>query len=143
MARILAGKAAVHGVDGTLLFSGLLATENKLTAADLGDEFDLDYLEDGAGEIVGVAATSPKRTATFNIIPFDPSSPSTLTTAKTKVVLPTALATVTVASTGVASIDGTWNYAGGGRIGISKKGYVVVTLPCFQVGGAALSVVAS
>lgn len=124
------GTAAVHTVPGTLAFTGLVTTQNRMVGASVQDEFAVAELRDGNNNVIGAFASGRVRRATFDIVPYD--SNGVLATAKSNVKLPDPLAVVTIAGFGVDELDGTWNYVGGGSIALSTDGYIRVTLPCAQ-----------
>ena len=131
------GAVAVHGVDGTLAFSGMLVTENLMTDAQMTDNFDSGELQNGNSDTVGVAANNRRSEATFTIIPYDSSG--AVATARTKIVLPGKLATITITGFGttpnqIAPLIGKWTYIGGGSIQLSRGGFVSMTLPCKRWG---------
>lgn len=131
------GAVAVHGVDGTLAFSGLLATANLLTDAQVTDQFDVGELGNGNSDTVGAAASNRRSEATFTIIPYD--SAGTLATARDNIKFPGKLATVTIAGFGsggnlIDNVVGLWTYIGGGSMTLSKGGFVQITLPCRRWG---------
>lgn len=131
------GAVAVHGVDGTLAFTGLLTTENLMTDAQVTDNFDVGELQNGSSDTVGAAANNRRSEATFTIIPYD--SAGAIATARTKIKFPGKLATVTIAGFGsapnqIASFIGKWTYIGGGSQQLSRGGFVSMTLPCRRWG---------
>lgn len=143
MAQSLVGKATVYGVPGNLLFKSfdgattvLAAADNKMVGAALTDVTTKGLLKDGTGEVVGVCYNREAHQATFEIIPIDSSTPSSLATAKTKIELPAVGAKVTIAGFGDSTYDGDWHYAGGGSItpGASETDPIKVTLPCERYG---------
>ena len=137
MSRQLSGTAAIHSVDGTVTFSGLVAGANLLQGHNVTDSFDISKLQNGEGDIVGKAATGRELKATVDVIIIDSSDPQTLAAAKTNTVLPlSALMTVTIASTGIAFLDGAWNFEGAtydGKIGDYHK--MTLTLSQTKVSG--------
>lgn len=131
---VLTGKAAVFGLDGTMAYTGLATTENEPQSIDYTDQFTTATLKDKKGWTKGMAATDRQGQLTITFYPFDPASPSVLATARSKVVLPAMLATVTLASFSVDEIDGTYNYIGGGKIRLSNEGYIAMDLPLSRFG---------
>jgi len=121
MARKLAGKVALHGIDGTVAFGALTAAKNKMQSHQLQDQFTKSQLQQGDGDIIGKAGTARERRVTLEVIIIDDTTPSSLVTAKANTVLPTEMfSLITIASSGITALDGDWNYEGGtynGRIG--------------------------
>jgi hypothetical protein len=142
MAHKYAGKVAVHGIDGKIAFTGLLATENILEDSEGADELEVDEFTDGDGYVVGLAGEKPIRRETFTIVPFDPSNPSTVATARTKIKYPPPFATITVSGFGtspnqIPDLVGDWTYMGGGTRRLGKGTRVRLTLPVARFGTAA------
>ncbi len=121
MARKHAGKVALHGIDGTVAYGALTAVKNKLQSHQVQDQFTKSQLQQGDGDIIGKAGTARERRVTLEVTVIDESAPSTLATAKTNTILPADMfSIIAVASSGIAFLDGDWNYEGGtynGRIG--------------------------
>lgn len=139
MANKYAGKVAVHGIDGKIAFTGLLATENVLEEFEETDELEVDEFAEGDGHVIGLAGEKPIRRATFTIVPFDPSSPSTLATARSKIKLPTPFAKITVSGFGtspnqIPDLVGDWTYTGGGTRRLGRAQRVRMTLPVARYG---------
>lgn len=135
-----AGKVTVCGIGGTVAYTGVLATENKVTDWDLSDGADAGETKDGLGFYLTITSAGDTHKLTITLVPFDPSGTPTLATAKSKVVLPPKMGKVTIASTGIANVDGDWHYAraGGGTIKPDSSGQALkVTLPLerFDVDG--------
>lgn len=126
------GKVTVCGIGGTVAYSGILVTENKLTDWDLSDTADAGETKDGLGFYLTVTTSGDVTKLTITLVPFDPSGAPALATAKSKVVLPPKLGKVTIASTGITNVDGDWHYAraGGGTIKPDSSGQALkITLP--------------
>jgi len=127
----IAGKVTVCGIDGTVAFTGLLATENKLVDWNFTGSATAGAQQDGLGGFITVSTSGKIHSASITIVPFDPASPGALATAKSKVVLPEELSKVIIAAPGLP-IHGDWHYAraGGGNIQPDSSGQALkVTIP--------------
>lgn len=139
----VSGKVTVTGVQGTVAFTGMLATVNKLVGASLTDSATGGETKDGDGSFLNISTSGRMHKTTIRIIPFDSATPGTLAGAKANVVLPAPMAKVTIASNGIALLDGDWHYAkdGGATIDPSNDGQsLVITMPLERyepVGGGA------
>jgi hypothetical protein len=139
----VSGKVTVTGVQATAAYTGMLATANKVTEVDLSDSATGGETKDGAGSYLNISTSGRMHKTTITLIPFDPASPGTLATAKSKVVLPAPMEKVTITDTDLAILTGDWHYAkdGGGSIRIANDGQSLrITLPIERyepVGGGA------
>lgn len=127
----IAGKVAVYGIQGTVAFTGLLVTENKLVDWDFSDSADAGETKTGSNHFHSVSSSGDMAKANITIIPFDPDTPGTLATAKSKIVLPAALAKVTITAPALP-INGDWHYARakGGSVKPDSSGQALkVSLP--------------
>ena len=122
----------MHGIGGTVAYTGIATAQNLLVGGSVGDEFNVAELRDGLNNVVGAFASGRKRTCTFEIYIKGSSEAN----AKAIVQLPEPLATVTISGFSVGTgttpnlLDGDWNYVGGGSVAMSTDGYWKVTLPC-------------
>ena len=130
----MTGKFSIFGIDGTLAYTGVGATFNSVVGIGLKDKFDIAELKDKGNNVISESPTNRRAEVSFDIIIFDPATPGTIATAKSKVVLPYPLAVVTIADMGITYLDGTWNYVGDGEINFTVEGYVKMTLPCRRRG---------
>lgn len=130
----MAGKAAPFGVIGTVLWTGFLATVNKLTKAGLQSGFEVVDALDGVGNIVSTAATKKVHTLSVECLPFDPTNPSSLATAYASIVEPPPLSIVTIANFGNGLYDGNWNYVGGFTSEMVEGQYLKVGMNLRRVG---------
>jgi hypothetical protein len=137
MPRKLAGKAAIHGVDGTMTFDSIATTQFKIQSYSLKDNAEKSRLQQGDGDIVSKAATGKERTLTLEFIVIGDDTPSTLSDAQAASKLPLDIFTViTLAATNLTDLTGDWNYESGsfdGRIG----DYLKFTFELSQVEVAA------
>jgi hypothetical protein len=137
MPRKLAGKAAIHGVDGTMTFDSIATTQFKIQSYSLKDNAEKSRLQQGDGDIIGKAATGKERLLTLEFIVIGDDTPSTLADAQAASKLPLDIFTViTLAATNLTDLTGDWNYESGsfdGRIG----DYLKFTFELSQVEVAA------
>jgi hypothetical protein len=141
-ARYLAGRAVVFTASGTVAYSGVATvatSQNEVQNVSLTDEFDLIEVRNRAGQTVTQAAINVRQRLTVEITPHAITSDNTQAAAATAIELPTPLSQVTLASFEAAEFNGTWNYLGGGALGISNAGVVTLTLPLGRPDGAALT----
>lgn len=127
MAATLSGKVAVYGIDATLAFTGMLKTFNILKGTSLSESGREAKLERN-GHIVGGAKDLVTRQVSFTFVPYDSSNPSTLATAKSKIVLPPVLGQLTVADSDITLLDGTWTSCGTPTISFREDGYAEITV---------------
>ncbi len=130
----MTGKFSIFGIDGNIAYTGVGATYNNVVGIGLKDKFDVAELKDRTGSVISESSTNRRAEVTFEVIIFDPATPGTLATAKSKVLLPDPLAVVTVADMGITYLDGTWNYVGDGDISFTSEGYLKMSLPCRRRG---------
>lgn len=137
----LIGAGAAFGVAATVAYTGVLAAANVPQSHDLTDDFAKQDFTDGKGNIIGRAAHNRVRTCTVEVI----FTAATEALAKTATVLPAEMfSLVTIAGSGIAGLDGDWNYEGGRYNGANGQ-YHRFTLNLWQVvaagGPAALPLV--
>lgn len=105
------GQVTVRGLDGTVAFSGMATTNNKLIARSFQKLTDENEAKDGKGAVFSKAYMNRRRKLTIDIIPFDAAT-NTLAAAKAKVLLLDNGAKVTIASSSIALFDGDWHLTG-------------------------------
>lgn len=138
MALKLAGRASIHGMDGAFAYTAVAAihgsaslstTENEVQSINLTDDFDVSELMDRRGELIGMAARNRRLTITVELV-ITAASDGTQSAANAaaNVVLPEKLGLVTLSSFGITLLDGTWNYVGGGSVGLTPEGFLRMTL---------------
>lgn len=110
----LAGRAACHGIDGTVAYAAVGATNILLNGVNLQDQWQKSQLMDGNGFIVGKAGSGRERTLSVELFFVALTGTNTLANAKAASKLPDEMFDIiTLATTGIPFIDGTWNYEGG------------------------------
>lgn len=139
MALKLAGRASIHGMDGAVSYTAVAAihgsaslstTENEVQSVNLTDDFDVSELMDRRGEIIGMASRNRRITITVELVITAASDGSQTTSAAAgNVVLPEKLGLVTLSGFGITLFDGSWNYMGGGSVGLTNEGFLRMTLP--------------
>lgn len=105
------GQVTVRGIDGTVAFTGMATTNNKLIARSFQKLTDENEAKDGDGAVFSKAYLNRRRKMTIDIIPFDAAS-NTLAAAKAKVLLLDNGTKVTIASSSIALFDGDWHLTG-------------------------------
>ena len=142
-ARYLAGRATVFTAAGTVAYVGvatIATTQNEVQNLSLTDEFDVVETRNRQGQTVTKMAINIRQRLTVEITPHaDTAGANTQALAGDAVELPAPLSLVTLASFEVAEFNGTWNYLGGGAIGLSNTGAITVSLPLGRPDGAALT----
>ena len=150
MANQYAGHAAVYAIDGTIAYTGkafvdastvaLSSANAEPQSVSFGHEFQTIEVKSRAGKTVGMASLNESQTVQVTII-VHAGAGGTYATAKNAVKLPAPLALVTLAGfdgTG-ASLDGTYNYVGGGSISLTSEGYHSISLQLKRFEGVALT----
>lgn len=105
------GQVTVRGIDGTVAFTGMATTNNKLIARSFQKLTDENEAKDGDGAVFSKAYLNRRRKMTIDIIPFDAAT-NTLAAAKAKVLLLDNGAKVTIASSSISLLDGEWHLTG-------------------------------
>jgi len=124
------GTVTVWGLDGTLLFSGLIAADNILESISLEDDAEELERKDKLGETVGLRVWDPKKRIEVSFYPSKPAGTGAIAGAKTNVVLPTKCAKVEIAGMpGSLFNDTTWLYVKGGRVEGANEQEMKITLP--------------
>jgi hypothetical protein len=131
MNQQLIGVPAPFGVlTTTAAWTGVITSVNKVQSVSLRDDFAKANFLDGGGNIIGRAGYNHERTLTVEVIFYS----TTESLARTASVLAVMFDIVTIAGTGAAGIDGTWNYESGSYDG-RQGDYHKYTLTLWQ-GGA-------
>lgn len=132
---LIIGQATYMGITGTVVTSNLAsATKSKLTGNSIKRSTPKAEAKDGAGNVFAKGFAGPVDTLTLKFIPVSNATPSTTADAAANVILPALGSVVTLANTGVAAIDGTWQYEGEGSIDTDPNGPVVITLELMRNG---------
>ncbi len=105
------GQVTVRGIDGTVAFTGMATTNNKLIARGFQKLTDENEAKDGDGAVFSKAYLNRRRKMTIDIIPFDAAT-NTLAAAKAKVLLLDNGAKITLASSSITILDGDWHLTG-------------------------------
>ena len=126
------GEISVTSLDGTISYTGVATTAIEPESVSLNDAVNSVERKNKRGATVSRTAFERVHTMTVEAAFKDGTDTAG---AKAATVLATPLAIVTLASFGVAGIDGTWNYDGGtynGRAGDVHK----YTLNLYRVSEA-------
>lgn len=145
MAKVVHGRATLHGADGDITWAAITAgTVKEPQSADYDHNFEQVEAKDANGETDGIVAFNDKEMLTITVLPKAGSgADNTLVKAAAAPELPGKLAVVTLSNFPISVLNGTWNYAGGGKISTSNTGLVSMTLPLQRHAGAAFAVVSS
>jgi|SRR5436309_7472937 len=128
----LIGAAAAFGVKATLAYDGVVVANNTPQSHDLTDDFIKQDFMDGRGNTIGRAGHNRARTASVEVIFTGDTEAEAL--AKTR--LPADMfGLVTIDQSGIADLDGQWNYEGG-RYNGANAAYHRFTLNLWQKVGA-------
>lgn len=131
--------AAPHTIIGTACYSGLAGT--FVTTVHLAAETSLQglshartaaewVLEDGGGNPIAEGFGRAQDSLDIEFTPVAASH----TLAATEVQLPAVGTQVTLADTGIASIDGAWNYRNNARIILQAKGPAKISMTVTRKG---------
>lgn len=114
MAIVGIGRYVVRGVAGTIAYTGLLSTNNKVSSLTYKESFGVTEHRDGMGSVYAVTAGEPVKEiqVTFTPIAKTAGSPS-ITDAQANVVVPTPLGVVTVAGFPGGITSGDYAYVDG------------------------------
>jgi hypothetical protein len=130
------GYATIHGLDGTLAYTGLAVTDNLLESLSYQDLCKEMETLDGKGEVVGLKLWQKKKTCTIKFYPGEDALAGAVAAAKLNAVLPAIGSKVTLAAfppvvaTAESIINSAkWIYAGGGSYDFTREGDLVLTLP--------------
>lgn len=120
------GVATVFGTTGAILYRGV-TLENSYIRPSMRftDDFTMIPLRDRKNDIIGCKVSDLRGMGVIELIPISSVSSAT---ARAAIALPPPMAMVQLF--GISrTIDGFWNYIGGGDVVFSSAGHAVVTLP--------------
>lgn len=130
------GRVYVHGLDGTLAYTGLATTQNELKTLNYRDEVSRKDTLDKKGETVGVRLYNPNPKISVTFFPCQPMGAGSIANSKLRVVLPARGAKITLAgfppntATAEDLINSTaWIYFSGGEVEFTDEGEAKITLP--------------
>jgi hypothetical protein len=130
------GRVYIHGLDGTLAYTGMATTANELKSLSYRDRITRANTKDKKGETVGVRLWDPNPMVSVRFLVCEPMGAGSIANAKTRMVLPSKGAKVTLAGfpPAVGTAEGTinsvsWIYFGDGEIEFTDEGEVAMTLP--------------
>lgn len=130
----LAGKVAVFGADGNVVYTGILATQNLIQGFQLTDNFITQRLRDGNGQTVGLGSTDRDHALSISFILVAADTSRASAEALLAAPFPPMLALVNVTGSDAAILNGDWNYVGGGSLSLTSDQYHLMTLPVIRVG---------
>lgn len=122
----------MFGVTGKVAYTGVVTGVNYVTGFEVTDNFQVADLKNGVGRVKGQAATNRSFDAVVKMIPVDENG--ALATAKSNIKWPAPLGVITVTEFGTDTLDGTYNYQGGGKLVTTPEGYIEQQLPCKRHG---------
>lgn len=135
------GRAKVWGINGIIAYGVAAAATQNMTGADFTNNWNEEPLINPAtGEVIGNTATREAIEVTIDFTPIAATAGTgTFADARKACMLPAKYAVVTLSgfdeaptpdfAFGTRSINGTYNYVGGGKITFSPEGDARLTLP--------------
>lgn len=130
------GRVYIHGLDGTLAYTGMATANNELKTLNYRDETRRADTKDKKGETVGVRLWDPNPKISVTFFPCEAMGAGSIATAKTRAALPSKGAKVTLAgfppNTATAEDvvnSAKWIYFGGGELEFTDEGECRMTLP--------------
>lgn len=129
---LIAVKACVFFLDGTCAYGTLTAAMNKLLGGEVRrttPKFEVEY----QGDVYARAHAGPRDSVEFEILLTSDGTTNTIANAKGNLVLPAGGATVTIASSGLGTFDGTWNATGDATVSPGERG-LILRISCDRVG---------
>lgn len=130
----LIGTACIVGIDGTVAYGSITTAMNKLTASGARRTYPKADVTDGLGNVIARGYAGPQDSYDIEYIPIDASGSPSKSGAGTNAVLPTPGAVVTIASTLIASLNGTWNFDGEASIDQSTNGPTKIKITIVRLG---------
>jgi len=113
MALLGIGRYVVRGVAGTISYTALISTSNKVTSLTYKKSFGVTEHRDGLGQVFAVTAGEPVEEIQVTLTPIAPLLTATLAGAKSSVVVPGPLDPVAVAGFPGGIADGNYVYVDG------------------------------
>jgi len=132
----LIGTACIVGIDGTVAWGSITTAQNKLTSTSVQRAHPQADITDGNQNIVARAYAGPQDTFDIEYIPISSAGSPSKSDAGANTTLPTPGAVVTIASTLITALNGTWNYDGKGSIEQATNGPTKVKLTLVRLGTA-------
>lgn len=135
------GRVYIHGLDGTLAFTGMATDKNELKSLSYRDRITQGRTKDKKGATVGVRGWDPNPMITVRFLVCEPAGAGAIAGAKTRIALPSFGAKVTLAGfpPNVATAEdlinsAKWLYFDGGEIEFTDEQEVAMTLPLEKFG---------
>lgn len=113
MAILGIGRYVVRGIAGTVSYTGLISTSNKVTSLSYKKSFGVTEHRDGMGSVFAVTAGEPVEEIQVTLTPIAPLATATLPGAKASVVVPDPLSAIAVAGFPGGIADGNYVYVDG------------------------------
>lgn len=116
----LAGKGHVRGMGGTTAaWTGfdattIIAAVNRIYGLGMNESFQVSDLVTSEDEIDGASTHQHTRTIEITGSIIAPSGTNTVAGAKAVHILPAPLGVVAIDNSDITSVDGNWNFIGGG-----------------------------
>lgn len=107
------GRYVVKGIHGTVEYTGLLSTSNKVSDLSYSKQFGVSEHRDGQSSVFSVTADEPVEEISVTFTPIAPILTATIAGAKAALVVPDPLGVVTVASTPGGITAGAYSYISG------------------------------
>ncbi len=130
------GTVTVHGIDGTLAYTGLATAKNLLRKVSYKDTIQKKQTKDSKAKTVGVKGWDPSPEISISFAPCEPAGSGSIAAAKTRVVIPAFGSKVTLAgfppdaatAEGVSFNSAKWLYLGGGSIEVGDEDDIMINL---------------
>jgi hypothetical protein len=113
MAILGIGRYVVRGIAGTISYTALISTSNKVTSLTYKKSFGVTEHRDGMGSVFAVTAGEPVEEIQVTLTPIAPVATATLAGAKASVVVPGPLDVIAVAGFPGGIADGNYTYVDG------------------------------
>lgn len=127
------GKAVIYGMgNSTILIYGYASIGNVLlTSANVTDTYDSVNLVNAEGDVIGQKVCNMANTCIIEMMPVGGSLINTVNAAydSVQMPLPNGLVLLTYFP---ASINGYWNYSGGGTFRMVKDNFGILTIPLIR-----------
>jgi hypothetical protein len=130
------GVVTIHGIDGTVAYTGLAANENCPESISFQDLAKEKETLDAKGDVKGLKIWQTKKQLTIKLYVMVAAAGGVVASSKTKAVLPAKGSKATVAglppNVGTAEDvinSASWIYVQGGTYDFTQEGDLVLTLP--------------
>lgn len=137
--RVLTGRAAIFGIDGTLAYTGVATTRAQIASIGVTHEENMAFIQASNGDTIGAASSNQRQSIQIEFTPTAAPGDQTYTGAITAMVKPTPLAVVALSGFGNSELDGNWNFGGNWSSNLTADGYVRCSMNLLRFNGDALT----